>query len=141
MTYSKDIAPIFQKNCVACHQQETPGIIDHWKGSTHARKAIGCVECHQAEKGDADAFDHYGALIATVVTPRDCARCHAEVTAELIPPEDWPFARLAGTDAAGRHSLLITTLQQCCTETQQLSDEIGRHLFAHVGSVYRRVWQ
>ena len=63
------------------------------------------------------------------------------VTAELIPPEDWPFARLAGTDAAGRYSLLITTLQQCCGETRRLSDEIGRQLFAHVGSVYRRVWQ
>ena len=63
------------------------------------------------------------------------------VTAELIPPEEWPFARLASTDAAGRHSLLISALQQCCSETRKLSDEIGRHLFAHVGSVYRRVWQ
>ena len=63
------------------------------------------------------------------------------VTAELIPPEEWPFARLASTDAAGRHSLLISALQQCCSETRKLSDEIGRQLFAHVGSVYRRVWQ
>ncbi len=63
------------------------------------------------------------------------------VTAGLIPPEEWPFARLASTDAAGRHSLLISALQQCCSETRKLSDEIGRHLFAHVGSVYRRVWQ
>ena len=43
------VIPASSKNCVECHQQETPGIIDHWKGSTHARKAIGCVECHQAE--------------------------------------------------------------------------------------------
>jgi hypothetical protein len=69
--------PANSKGCVECHQQNTPAIIDHWKGSTHARKAIGCVECHQADKGDADGFDHYGALIATVVTPRDCSRCHA----------------------------------------------------------------
>jgi hypothetical protein len=77
------VAPASSQNCIKCHQDQTPGIIEHWKGSTHARKAIGCVECHQAEKGDADAFDHYGELIATVVTPRDCARCHAEVTAEF----------------------------------------------------------
>src|SRR5262249_49163986 len=69
--------PASSKSCVECHQQQTPAIIDHWKGSTHARKAIGCVECHQADKGDVDAFDHYGALIATVVTPKDCSRCHA----------------------------------------------------------------
>ena len=72
---------------------------------------------------------------------RQDAQWARAVTAELIPPEDWPFARLAGTDTAGRHSLLIDTLQQCCSETRQLSDEIGRHLFAHVDSAYRRVWQ
>src|SRR6266568_4351880 len=66
------VIPASSKNCIDCHQKNSPGIIDHWKGSTHARKAIGCVECHQAEKGDVDAFDHYGATIATVVTPRDC---------------------------------------------------------------------
>ena len=55
-----------------------------------------------------------------------------QATAEFILPEDWPFARLAVTDAAGRHTLLIDTLQQCCTDARRLSDEIGRHLFAHV---------
>lgn len=77
------VIPASSKQCVECHQQSTPGIIDHWKGSTHARKAIGCVECHQAEEGDVDAFNHYGALIATVVTPRDCSRCHQEVFKEF----------------------------------------------------------
>ena len=36
------------------------------------------------ESEDADAFDHYGALIATVVTPRDCGRCHKTETAEFL---------------------------------------------------------
>jgi hypothetical protein len=75
--------PVSSKECVDCHVQLSPGIIDHWKGSTHAEKGVGCVECHQAEKHDADAFDHYGATIATIVTPRDCSRCHATETAEF----------------------------------------------------------
>jgi hypothetical protein len=62
--------------CVDCHRQGTPGIVEHWTGSTHAEKGVGCVECHKAEQGDVDAFPHYGATIAAVVTPRDCARCH-----------------------------------------------------------------
>jgi len=70
------VVPVSSKQCVECHQQTTPGIVEHWKGSTHAHKAIGCVECHQAQKSDPDAFDHYGALIAGVVTPMDCRRCH-----------------------------------------------------------------
>ncbi|RPI77636.1 MAG: hydroxylamine oxidoreductase [Planctomycetaceae bacterium] len=68
--------PVSSKGCIECHDKTTPGIIDHWEGSTHATKGVGCVECHQATKGDVDGFDHYGHHIATVVTPRDCSRCH-----------------------------------------------------------------
>ena len=68
--------PASSQGCVDCHQQSTPGVIDHWKGSTHAERGVGCVECHQAEQGDVDGFDHYGEWIATIVTPRDCSRCH-----------------------------------------------------------------
>jgi hydroxylamine dehydrogenase len=75
--------PVKSRNCVECHGQSSPGIIDHWKGSTHARKGVGCVECHLADKGDVDGFDHYGAHIATIVTPRDCARCHERESTEF----------------------------------------------------------
>jgi hypothetical protein len=68
--------PGSSKDCVNCHGQSTPGIIEHWKGSTHARRGVGCTECHQANEGDVDAFNHHGQLIATIVTPRDCSRCH-----------------------------------------------------------------
>jgi hypothetical protein len=77
--------PAESKACVDCHAQGNPGIIEHWKGSTHAEKGVGCVECHRAEEADADAFRHYGAVIASVVTPRDCSRCH--------PAEGEQFAR------------------------------------------------
>lgn len=75
--------PASSRQCVDCHSQQTPGIIDHWKGSRHAETGVGCTDCHQAKSGDADAFDHYGQLIATVITPRDCGRCHQEVTREF----------------------------------------------------------
>jgi hypothetical protein len=68
--------PASSRNCIECHRPTTPGIIDHWMGSTHAQKGVGCVECHQAFEGDVDAFNHYGATIATIVTPKDCSRCH-----------------------------------------------------------------
>jgi hypothetical protein len=77
------VIPATSQQCITCHEQSTPGIIDHWKGSTHARKGIGCVECHQAEQGDVDGFQHYGHHIATVVTPRDCSRCHREIFDEF----------------------------------------------------------
>ena len=75
--------PASSRQCVDCHRQSTPGIIDHWKGSKHAVTGVACVECHQAQQGDADGFSHYGSHIATIVTPRDCSRCHKEVAAEF----------------------------------------------------------
>jgi hypothetical protein len=75
--------PESSKQCVDCHVQENPGIVAHWEGSTHARKGVGCVECHVAEEGDADSFLHKGVLIATVVTPRDCSRCHQREAEEF----------------------------------------------------------
>ena len=68
--------PAESRECVECHTKESPGIVSHWTGSTHAEKGVGCVECHKAEQGDVDGYDHHGVFIATVVTPRDCGGCH-----------------------------------------------------------------
>ena len=78
--------PASSKRCVECHTKSSPGIIDHWLGSTHANKGVGCVECHQAAHEDIDAFNHYGETIATVVSPRDCGRCHKTETVIMLPP-------------------------------------------------------
>ena len=68
--------PATSVTCVDCHAEETPGIVAQWRGSTHAEKGVACYDCHKAEKGDWDAFDHEGSIIATLVTPLDCSRCH-----------------------------------------------------------------
>ncbi|MCA8994024.1 MAG: hypothetical protein KDA88_18720 [Planctomycetaceae bacterium] len=78
------VIPASSRSCVECHQKSSPGIIDHWQGSTHANKGVGCVECHKAAKEDIDAFDHYGSIIATIVTPKDCGRCHKTETEEFL---------------------------------------------------------
>jgi len=75
--------PAGSRECVECHAEENPGIIAHWEGSTHAEKGVGCVECHQAVIEDADSYLHHGVQIATIVTPRDCARCHDHEAGEF----------------------------------------------------------
>ncbi len=77
MSVILSMVPEASHNCIACHGEQNPGIVDHWKDSAHARSGVGCVACHQAEQDDVDGFDHFGVHIATVVTPRDCAQCHA----------------------------------------------------------------
>lgn len=68
--------PASSRECIACHEGIHAGIVQQWRESRHAARGVGCFDCHQARKGDADAFEHHGALVAVVVTPRDCARCH-----------------------------------------------------------------
>jgi hydroxylamine dehydrogenase len=83
LTKARIAVPASSEGCVDCHGQNNPGIVDHWKDSRHARTGVGCADCHRAETDDADAFDHEGTIMATVVTPRDCARCHADVAKEF----------------------------------------------------------
>ena len=75
--------PASSVQCVTCHGETTPGIVDHWEDSTHAERGVGCTECHTSPAEAADSFTHYGEQIATVVTPLDCARCHATETEQF----------------------------------------------------------
>ncbi len=71
------------KHCYTCHREKTPGVAAQWADGTHATAGVGCLDCHKAEKGDADAWHHEGRLIATLVTPKDCGRCHTDISAEF----------------------------------------------------------
>ncbi len=64
--------------CMTCHKEKTPGLYKQWFDSEHAAHNVTCLSCHQAQRGDKDAYQHYDALIATLVTPADCGRCHAQ---------------------------------------------------------------
>ncbi len=70
--------------CLACHgPMVTQAITEQWQGSAHARKGVGCYECHQAAKDSPTGFDHHGFHISVLVSPKDCGRCHAKETQEF----------------------------------------------------------
>lgn len=93
------------EECLDCHAVFHPGIVADWRQSRHAAitpgaamaakgykrrvsskqvpdglkgSSVGCAECHTL-RGDshADTFDHNGYDIHVVVSPDDCAACHA----------------------------------------------------------------
>ena len=74
----KQIALITKKNegCVKCHKQDSPALVMEWEVSRHAKVGIGCIECHGAKKGELDAWNHEGAYVSALVTPKDCSVCH-----------------------------------------------------------------
>ena len=80
---ANQVDPKVAGKCMTCHKEKSPGIYKQWFGSKHAEHDITCISCHAANKGDADAFMHEGALIATMVTPKDCGSCHEKEAKEV----------------------------------------------------------
>jgi hydroxylamine dehydrogenase len=80
--------------CIECHRAHTPGVFSDWAKSRHANANITCLDCHLVQPGDEDtAKGHeqyysrsdmpygeakYKVPIASIVTPKDCSRCHPD---------------------------------------------------------------
>ncbi|MBD3169197.1 MAG: hypothetical protein GF307_06915 [candidate division Zixibacteria bacterium] len=69
--------------CMTCHKEVSPGLYMQWENSGHAKHRVTCIDCHKAQSDDKDAFEHYNATIATLVTPKDCGNCHPNETEEV----------------------------------------------------------
>ena len=98
------------RECLDCHAVFHPGIVADWEKSQHAQttpaeaiqvaglsrkissnevpeelkfNVVGCAECHGLnEKAHKDTFEHNGYQLHVVVTPTDCAVCHANEAME-----------------------------------------------------------
>lgn len=82
----KPIVDADTRHCISCHGVKGAGrvIAEQWKNSKHAEVGVGCLECHSADENDIDAYEHEGSLIATIVTPNDCAKCHEKEAGEFL---------------------------------------------------------
>ncbi|MDY0361225.1 MAG: multiheme c-type cytochrome [Desulforegulaceae bacterium] len=86
------------KACIECHGELNPGLVADWAMSRHAHAGITCYDCHRAEPGDPDinsahkkeynnkdlpyGDSKYYVPISTIVSPKDCSRCHAQEAEE-----------------------------------------------------------
>jgi hypothetical protein len=64
------------EGCISCHAKSSAGLAQQWRDSAHAEAGVNCMDCHKAEPAEADAIEHEGHVIATIVSPKDCGRCH-----------------------------------------------------------------
>jgi hydroxylamine dehydrogenase len=96
------------EECLSCHGGLHPGVVGDWKRSRHAwvrptealqkparerrlsvdklpealaNHSVGCAECHTSNpEKHKDTFEHNGYQVHVVVSPVDCAGCHAVET-------------------------------------------------------------
>jgi formate-dependent nitrite reductase cytochrome c552 subunit len=92
----KEISPQ-SAACAACHKKESQVIYEQWGGSKHYRANVGCFECHTANEKDPDAYEHYGQIISTIVSPKDCARCHEKEVQEFNDSHHAKGGRILGS--------------------------------------------
>jgi len=70
--------------CTKCHELKTPGLYKMWRLGRMGQSGVNCYDCHKAEKktdktpGKPDGFDHRGFWISTIVSPKDCSKCHKD---------------------------------------------------------------
>ena len=93
----KSIVTARNEGCVNCHTEKSPGIVAQWRDSRHAQLGVGCLDCHQAQKEDKDAWQHEGSLVAVIVSPRDCSKCHAQQAKEFTASHHAKAAQFIGS--------------------------------------------
>jgi hydroxylamine dehydrogenase len=69
-------------SCLACHGTVTAYVVSEWERSKHHENGIGCFDCHGSDPSNPAAYEHNGQIISAIVSPKQCARCHADVVKE-----------------------------------------------------------
>lgn len=63
--------------CVECHQDKSPGILDQYHNSKHSQRGVKCLDCHKPLEGqESMTTTHYDVQMVAAPTPNNCAQCH-----------------------------------------------------------------
>ena len=68
--------------CLTCHRTATGYVVSEWERSKHHSNNVGCFDCHSSDSSNPAAYEHQGKMISALVSPNQCARCHASVVKE-----------------------------------------------------------
>lgn len=71
-----------QDDCVTCHRDETPGIVQQYSFSTMAAAEVSCRDCHEVAEDYPAAVEHEGAYVLASPTSAKCEECHQQEVAE-----------------------------------------------------------
>lgn len=69
--------------CVVCHKNATPGIVEQYGHSTMAGAKVNCSDCHVVKADYPGATEHEGTYILSSPTPAMCQKCHQAEVAQF----------------------------------------------------------
>lgn len=73
------IPPPQESECIACHSELNPGIVEQFQASRHAAMRFGCDVCHGAEHTGND-----DATRANMPGPDTCQQCHPDQVEQYL---------------------------------------------------------
>lgn len=68
--------------CVTCHENTTPGIVEQYGHSTMAAAEVSCQDCHEVDADYPDAIAHEGTHVLNTPTTAMCQKCHTNEVAQ-----------------------------------------------------------
>ncbi len=78
-----DVLANSSDECVRCHRNATPGIVDQLSHSTMAAAEVSCRDCHQVKAEYPGAVEHEGTYVLAAPTTAMCEKCHQAEVAQF----------------------------------------------------------
>ncbi|MAT41655.1 MAG: nitrate reductase [Anaerolineaceae bacterium] len=69
--------------CVNCHKNTTPGIVEQYGVSSMARADVTCEDCHEVAAGYPGSVEHEGTYVLNSPTTEMCQVCHTAEVAQF----------------------------------------------------------
>jgi len=77
-----DVLANSSDECVTCHRDATPGIVNQFSHSTMAAAEVTCRDCHEVAADYPGAVEHEGDTILAAPTTARCEECHEDEVAQ-----------------------------------------------------------
>ncbi|MBN2392576.1 MAG: nitrate reductase, partial [Anaerolineae bacterium] len=70
-------------DCVTCHREESPGIVEQYAYSAMVAAEVTCRDCHEVPSDYPAAVEHEGTYVLQSPTPARCEQCHETEVAQF----------------------------------------------------------
>lgn len=124
-------------DCVACHTETTPGIVEQYGHSTMAAANVTCRDCHEVKADYPGAKEHEGTYVLAQPTTATCERCHTQEVAQFYQSRHAlpAYVAYAGTEDLDDK---LMAMYEAIPEGGFKPDKMRNALFAKEGEAITR---
>ncbi|MGC9335575.1 MAG: multiheme c-type cytochrome [Anaerolineae bacterium] len=124
-------------DCVVCHRDTTPGIVQQYGYSTMAAADVACGDCHVVPADYPGAVEHEGTYVLGSPTPARCEQCHTQEVAQFNQSRHGlpSYVAMVGVDAL---SGALKSLYESIPEAAEGPDQARNALYQIEGPAVTR---